>query len=217
MLQVVLKVTPETPPRSRTSRSPRVMSATASLFPSTWCSRGCSPAPRWRPPTSKSVSCFLIYKCRQLHVYFICDPALLLSWWWCRSPFRIWSQRRHCSSRRSSDHRELPSEAVQSLNLRVSSEALLVLTNEIGPTSWSGAKSDWKRTRYCWRFFVKVQRSRLVSYLFAANPLYSPQTLCQNAEKKPQNTSGSRNLMMPTHSSSMTDETMCDMLASKLV
>lgn len=56
LLQVVLKATPETPRKSRTSRSPRVMSATVSPFPFTWCSPGSSPAPRWRPPTSKSVS-----------------------------------------------------------------------------------------------------------------------------------------------------------------
>lgn len=73
MLQVVLKVTPETPPRSRTSRSLRVMSATASLFPSTWCSHGCSPAPRWRPPTSKSVSCYWIYYYYYLFFYINAD------------------------------------------------------------------------------------------------------------------------------------------------
>ncbi|KAM8906699.1 vacuolar protein sorting-associated protein 26C isoform 2-T2 [Lycaon pictus] len=47
------KDTPETPRRSRTSRSPTAMFVGASRSPSTWSSRGCSPAPRWRPPTSK--------------------------------------------------------------------------------------------------------------------------------------------------------------------
>ena len=55
-VQVVPKATPEMPQRFRTSRSLKGTSATASLFPSTWCFPGCSPAPRWRPPTSKSVS-----------------------------------------------------------------------------------------------------------------------------------------------------------------
>uniref|UniRef100_A0A8D2LZZ5 Uncharacterized protein n=1 Tax=Zonotrichia albicollis TaxID=44394 RepID=A0A8D2LZZ5_ZONAL len=47
---------PGTPRRSRTSRSPTATSAGASPSPSTWCSPGSSPAPPWRPPTSKWVS-----------------------------------------------------------------------------------------------------------------------------------------------------------------
>lgn len=60
LLQVAPKAMPETPRKSRTSRSPRVTSATVSPFPFTWCSPGSSPAPRWRPPTSKSVSSYSV-------------------------------------------------------------------------------------------------------------------------------------------------------------
>ncbi|XP_064561282.1 vacuolar protein sorting-associated protein 26C isoform X2 [Zonotrichia leucophrys gambelii] len=49
----VLRAMPGTPRRSRTSRSPTATSAGASPSPSTWCSPGSSPAPPWRPPTSK--------------------------------------------------------------------------------------------------------------------------------------------------------------------
>lgn len=58
-VQVVPKVMPEMPQRSRTSRSLKATSAAASLFPSTWCSQGSSPVPRWRPPTSKLVREYL--------------------------------------------------------------------------------------------------------------------------------------------------------------
>lgn len=54
--QGVQKATPATPRRFRTSRSPTGMCVGASPCPSTWCSPGSSPAPRWRPPTSKWVS-----------------------------------------------------------------------------------------------------------------------------------------------------------------
>lgn len=124
------------------------MSATASLSPSTWCSPGCSPAPRWRPPTSKSVSCYslstvapmsaqVIAKfplcnriqqhitplrgCLDLELARPSDISLsrppVLKMWWSLSSFRVWSQHCHCAPRWSSDHRELPSEAVPSLNL----------------------------------------------------------------------------------------------------
>lgn len=189
MLQVALKVTPETPPRSRTSRSLRAMSATASLFPSTWCSRGCSPAPRWRPPTSKSVSCYWIffYKCRRLYVYFSCDPAVLLSWWWCLSPFRIWSQHRHCSSWWSSDHRELPSEAVQSLNLSlVRSPAGSDRCDWTDELKWRkiGLETDQILLENFCKCAFFVSSVNLYVILLQLTPLpSSPDSQCQNAEK----------------------------------
>lgn len=46
---------PGTPQRSRTFRSLRETSATASPSPYTWSFPGSSPVPRWRPQTSKLV------------------------------------------------------------------------------------------------------------------------------------------------------------------
>uniref|UniRef100_A0A8D1G662 Vacuolar protein sorting-associated protein 26C n=1 Tax=Sus scrofa TaxID=9823 RepID=A0A8D1G662_PIG len=49
----VQKAMPAMPLRFRTSRSPMGTCVGASLCPYTWSSPGCSPARRWRPPTSK--------------------------------------------------------------------------------------------------------------------------------------------------------------------
>lgn len=47
---------PEMPRRFRIFRLLMETCVGACPSPSTWCSRGCSPALRWRPPTSKWVS-----------------------------------------------------------------------------------------------------------------------------------------------------------------
>uniref|UniRef100_A0A8W4FIT5 Vacuolar protein sorting-associated protein 26C n=1 Tax=Sus scrofa TaxID=9823 RepID=A0A8W4FIT5_PIG len=53
--KAVQKAMPAMPLRFRTSRSPTGTCVGASLCPYTWSSPGCSPARRWRPPTSKWV------------------------------------------------------------------------------------------------------------------------------------------------------------------
>lgn len=54
--QGVQRGTPATPQRSRIFRSPTGTCVGASRSPYTWSSPGCSPARRWRPPTSEWVS-----------------------------------------------------------------------------------------------------------------------------------------------------------------
>lgn len=55
LFQGVQKDTPAMPQRFRIFRSPMGMFVGASRSPYTWSSPGCSPALRWRPPTSKWV------------------------------------------------------------------------------------------------------------------------------------------------------------------